>query len=139
MTAIDERRGLGVGGLRAQLADLTHERDQLRAALLGASAAADLASAARLDWWADGYRAGFESGRSVGYGQAVTDWKVTATNTGWNRTTHAALDRRRYPLDGDPRNYPLGGRLTWLIPRPSDLGGLYDDWASYDGGREGGQ
>lgn len=133
MTATDERAGLEVGALVARLARAEHERDQLRAALLDASVAADRASAARLGYWTDGYRAGFEAGRQVGYGQAVHEWKITARNVGWYDVSQhgpawAELDRRRYPP---------GGRLSWIIPRPTDLGTLYDDWASYDGGRKG--
>lgn len=127
--------------------------DLTRAALLDASASADAASGARLDWWADGYTSGFEAGRQVGYGQAVTDWKVTTgtlTADEWkdiaNRPFYTELDQWRYRP---------GGRVSWItrpqegercpheaagVPCPDDCRGWteYDEEASYTGGREAG-
>lgn len=126
MTADLDRAGLDraglwdsladLDGLRAELAQVTRERDEARAAYLDASAAADLASAGRLDYWADGYRAGFGAGAEVGAGRAIREWKITARNTGryevgQHGTTFAELDARRYPAhDGRP-----AGRVHWLI------------------------
>ena len=124
--ALDERPDAAdLDGLAAQLADLTRERDQLRAALLDASGAADAALRQRAAWFTDGYVTGFESGRQVGYGEAVTDERVTLSDRGWNRPAYADLDRLRYPPDG---------RLSWLQPR---LGDLYELWARHDA--EGGE
>lgn len=147
MTALDERTEVGqhradLDGLAAQLADITRERDQLRAALLDASDAADLASAARLDYWADGYWRGVEAGAEVGHGRAayVEARCAEAHDTGWRTLTdlggaYAELDRDRYPAhDGRP-----AGRAGWLT---GNLGGTwaawteYDKQASYDGGQE---
>ena len=84
---------------------------QLRAAFLERSDERDQWLRRTLSGWADGYRAGFESGRTVGYGQAVTDWKVTVGTLVLDGPAYAEMDRRRYPPDG---------RLSWIILRPGD-------------------
>jgi hypothetical protein len=75
--------------------------------------------------WRDGYRAGFAAGAEVGYGRAVTDWKVTAGGmTRLGGRTFAELYRRRYPPGGRAswliirgRRYRPGGRQSPIIPR----------------------
>lgn len=69
--------------------------------------------AARGDW-----RAGYQAG----YLQAVTDWKVTARDTGWTSAheSYAELDRKRYPP---------GGRISWLR---LNLAAIWHAWTEYD-------
>lgn len=60
----------------------------------------------------EGYHVGREGGYQDGYGQAVTDWLVTAGGmTNLAGPTFAEMDRRRYPPDG---------RLSWIRLRPGE-------------------
>lgn len=153
MTATDERSTLDAGALLAALATAEHERDEARAALLAASDAASLASAGRLDAYADGYRAGFLAGEEVGGARAVADYRaaraVEAADVGTFSAADVAADERisRMLADAasqsaatyaalDRLRYPPHGRASWIRP---NLGDLYDEWASYDGGREDGR
>lgn len=127
MTATDERQGLDVGGLLAQLAELTHERDELRAALLVASDAADLAQAERADWYRAGWLAGADHGAEVGNARAdpAEARAAESYDVGWRSIGdlgdgYAELDRLRYPPSG---------RVSWLI---RNLGGTWAAWTEYD-------
>jgi hypothetical protein len=142
MTATDERADLDAGALLAQLARVEHERDQWRAAYLAASASADLASAARLDYWANGYRAGYAAGVEVGNGRAayVEARCIESHDVGWHSpaldgTPGAALDARRYPShDGRP-----AGRAGWLIGNLGGTWAAWSDWCAEQDAREGGE
>ena len=80
----------------ASLLELSDERDQWMR---------------RIDQaWRDGWQARAavaDRDYNRGYGQAVTDWKVTA-GTRSGGPAFAELDRRRYPPDG---------RLSWIQPQ----------------------
>lgn len=122
---------LDAGALLLALLRTEHERDEARAALLAASDAADRASAARLDYWADGWWCGFGAGAEVGNGRAayVEARCAESHDVGHQSPMHAgaafaALDARRYPShDGRP-----AGRAGWLT---DNLGGLWHSWAAY--------
>ena len=101
MTALDER----TPALAEQLAKVQAERDELRAAFHARSHERDRWHRAALDYWADGYRAGYEAGAEVGYARAAEDWKVVH-GMSVGGPTHAELDRRRYPPNG---------RQSWII------------------------
>jgi hypothetical protein len=128
MTATDTRPAFDaadVDALIRELGELAAEVERLRAVVLGQSDTLDQALASRLDWWAEGYRAGFVAGDGIGAARAAREWKITVTDVGWHSRalrgpTYAELDRRRYPPNG---------RLSWLLPR---LGDVYELWAALD-------
>ena len=139
MTATDERPGITADEYAEVFAELLDEADALRGALDEArrvvveqSAALDRALASRLDWWADGYRAGFVAGDEVGARRAGREWQITARNVGrydvgQHGPTYAQLDRLRYPPHG---------RVSWMLP---NLGDLWASWSALDAAEDGGQ
>jgi hypothetical protein len=134
VTATDERTALDAGALLLRLAEVEHERDELRAALLASADAIEVARAS----WADGYRAGFEAGAEVGNGRAayVEARCAESHDVGWHGIADHEIDagQRARLIALDRRRYPPGGRLSWLHPK---LGDLYQWWTDYDS--EGGQ
>lgn len=74
--------------------------------------------AARDFWWSEGRRAGFVSGISEGYREALADISAELLDVDepapWPQTLSNALDRLRYP--------PLG-RRHFGDPRPGDFAG----------------
>lgn len=83
----------------------------------------DVWSQRSLDWWSDGYRAGWAARDEVGGGVTVVDYNAAdlARMQGeWAdqaRAAYAGLDARRYP----PR-----GREHFGDPRPGDFPGRGD-------------
>ena len=75
-----------------------------------------------LDWWSDGYRAGWAARDEVGGGVTVVDYNAAdlARMQGeWAdqaRAAYAKLDAKRYPPDG---------REHFADPRPGDFPGRH--------------
>ena len=91
--------------------------------LLALSDERDVWSQRCLDWWSDGYRAGWAARDEVGGGVTVVDYNAAdlARMQGeWAdqaRAAYAGLDAKRYP----PR-----GREHFADPRPGDFPGRGD-------------
>jgi hypothetical protein len=91
--------------------------------LLLASDERDVWSQRCLDWWSDGYRAGWAARDEVGGGVTVVDYNAAdlARMQGeWAdqaRAAYAGLDAKRYPPNG---------REQFGDPRPGDFPGRGD-------------
>lgn len=124
-----------LGALAVELADARAMLAAMRAAFLPRSDERDRWSALALARFGEGYRAGFDAGLEVGYGQARTDSADTDHNCSPWPTAEWSAQRSEAARQLDRRRYPPDGRLSWLRPRLADTLGAWVAWCiEQDGG-----
>jgi hypothetical protein len=93
-----------------------HQPSKGPSPILGDGTVSDRRRGELLDWWADGYRIGFEAGQEIAARRTAREWHVTAAGLPMAAIgpSWAELERRRWGP---------GGRAHFGDPRPGDFPG----------------